>query len=101
MIHPVPLHAFSSADGAVFAFQASSDVVPYYRPSRLVILEDWLKHCFGRELVLDELVIVDPRSRGEQGVAVFSSSQANHGPVARSGCTPQVSIHLLSLCAIV
>ncbi|KAI0254831.1 acyl-CoA N-acyltransferase [Lactifluus subvellereus] len=79
--------------GTVRASRTSSQGVPYYKLSRLAVLDEYRKHHFGRELVfaLHEWTIADSLSRGdEQSVKVACHSQI---PVkafyAKFGYTPE------------
>jgi predicted GNAT family N-acyltransferase len=63
--------------GTVRVCRASSDGVPYYKLSRLAILNAHRKHHFGRELVVTvhEWVTTDSQACGGQSVKVMCHSQ--------------------------
>jgi GNAT superfamily N-acetyltransferase len=63
--------------GTVRGWRASSGGVPFYKLSRLAVLEPYRKHQFGRELVvaLHEWAATDCQSRGEQSAKVVCHSQ--------------------------
>jgi hypothetical protein len=63
--------------GTVRVSRASSQTVPYYKLSRLAVLNQHRGHHFGRELVLalHEWVVADSLSRGVQSTAVVCHSQ--------------------------
>ena len=63
--------------GTIRASRASSCGAPYYKLSRLVVLKEFRKRHFGRELVLalHKWIITDAQSRGEHFAKVICHSQ--------------------------
>lgn len=63
--------------GTVRASRASCGDAPYYKLSRLVVLKDFRKHNFGRELVLalHRWVATDVQSRGEHSAKLICHSE--------------------------
>jgi predicted GNAT family N-acyltransferase len=63
--------------GTIRASRAASGGAPYYKLSRLVVLKEFRKRHFGRELVLalHKWVITDAQSRGEHSAKVICHSQ--------------------------
>jgi len=78
--------------GTIRASRGSSGGAPYYKLSRLVVLKEFRKRHFGRELVLalHKWVIADAQSRGEHFAKLICHSQI---PVkafyAKFGYTPE------------
>jgi predicted GNAT family N-acyltransferase len=63
--------------GTIRVSRASLHGVPYYKLSRLAVLNQYRKHHFGRELVLalHEWVVADALGRGELSATVVCHSQ--------------------------